>query len=144
MNSKNIRYPIQLVYLSLRIVKTIMQTKKIVVASIFFLLMITLAFVFRPLPPSSSPNTLRTYGTIEQVLETHHKDIVFKLKDDDQFYYIEEALERGQTFDQLQQELSGKSVEIYYVNHWTPIDPLRVKHVTKVDLDKMTLYSAIK
>jgi hypothetical protein len=119
-----------------------MQTKKIVVASIFFMLMITLAFVFRPLPPLSPENTVQTYGTIEQVLETRHKNIVFKLKEDDRFYYIEENLEQGLTFDQLQKELPGKSVQIYYVKHWTPIDPLRVKHITKVDLDKMTLYSS--
>jgi hypothetical protein len=117
-----------------------MQTKKVVVASIFFVLMITLAFVFRPVPNASPENTLRAAGTIEQVLETRHKDIVFKLKDDDRFYYIEDNVERSVTFDQLQRQLAGKPVEIYYVKHWTPIDPLRVKHVTKVDLDKTTLY----
>jgi hypothetical protein len=119
-----------------------MQTKKIVVASIFFLLMITLGLLFRPIPSSSPENTLRTFGTIEQVLETRNKNVVFKLKDDDRFYYIQEDLEKGLTFHELRQELSGKSVEIYYVKHWTPVDPLRVKHVTKVDLNEMTLYSS--
>ena len=119
-----------------------MQTKKIVVASIFFLLMVTLGFVFRPLPTSSPENTVKSLGTIEQVLETRNNDVVFKLKDDDRFYYIEERLEKGLSFPELQRELSGKSVEIYYVKHWTPIDPLRVKHVKKVDLNKMTLYTS--
>jgi hypothetical protein len=118
-----------------------MQTKKIVVASIFFLVMVTLGLIFRPLPNPSPDNTLRTQGTIEKVLETGTKDVVFKLKDDDRFYFIKEDLEKGLTFNELRRELSGKSVEIYYVKHWTPIDPLRVKHITKVDLDKMTLYS---
>ncbi len=118
-----------------------MQTKKVVVASIFFVLMMTLAFVFRPVPSASPENTIRTAGMIEEVLETTHKDIVFKLKDDDRFYYIKDDLENGVTVDQLQRQLAGKPVEIYYVKHWTPIDPLRVMHVTKVDLDKTTLYS---
>lgn len=119
-----------------------MQTKKIVVASIFLLLMITLGIIFRPIPSSSQENTLRAQGTIEQVLETRNKDVVFKLKDDDRFYYIKGDLEKELTFRELQLELSGKPVEIYYVKHWTPIDPLRVKHVTKVDLNKITLYSS--
>lgn len=119
-----------------------MHIKKIVVASIFFLLMITLGVIFRPTPSSSPENALRTLGVIEQVLETRQKNVVFKLKDDDRFYYIQEDLEKGLTFRELQQRLSGKSVEIYYVNHWTPVDPLRVKHVTQVNLNKMTLYSS--
>ncbi|WP_276365673.1 hypothetical protein [Chryseolinea sp. H1M3-3] len=119
-----------------------MQTKKIVVASIFLLLMITLGIVFRPLPPATPDNTLRTQGTIEQVLETQNKNVVFKLKDDDRFYYIQDDLEKERSFRELQRELSGKPVEIYYVKHWTAVDPLRVKHVTKVHLNKLTLYSS--
>ena len=119
-----------------------MYTKKIDVASIFVLFMTTLGLIFTPLPSSSPENTQIATGTIEQVLETRSKDVVFKLKDDDRFYFIEEDLEKGLSFPQLQQELSGKSVEIYYVKHWTPIDPLRVRHVTKVDLNKMTVYSS--
>ena len=118
-----------------------MQRKKIVVGSIFFLLMITLGFIFRPIPNASLDNTLRTYGTIEEVLETRTNDVAFKLKDDDQFYYIQENWERDLSFRELQNDLSGKFVEIYYVKHWTPINPLRVNHITKVDLNKITLYS---
>jgi hypothetical protein len=119
-----------------------MYTKKIVVASIFALLMITLGIIFRPVPPSSAENTTRALGIIEDVLETRHKNIVFKLKDDDRFYYIKKGLEKDLTLRELKKRLAGKSVEIYYVNHWTPVDPLRVRHVTKVDLNKMTLYSS--
>ena len=119
-----------------------MDTKKIVVASIFFLLMITLGVVFRPISSSSPENIVRTFGVIEQVAETRQKNVVFKLKDDDRFYYIKEDIEQGLTLTELQEKLAGKSVEIYYVKHWTPVDPLRVKHVTKVDLNKMTVYSS--
>lgn len=118
-----------------------MYTKKIVVASIFALLMITLGIIFRSEPPSPA-ETIRTLGIIEEVVETHQKNIVFKLKDDNKLYYIKKDLEKDLTFRELKKRLAGKSVEIYYVKHWTPVDPLRVKHVTKVDLNKMTLYSS--
>ncbi len=119
-----------------------MYTKKIVVASIFALLMLTLGIIFRSVPPASTANTIRALGVIEEVLETNHKNIVFKLKDDNKFYYIKKDLKKDLTFGQLKRRLAGKSVEIYYVNHWTPVDPLRVKHVTKVNLNEMTLYSS--
>jgi hypothetical protein len=119
-----------------------MDTKKIVVASIFFLLMITLGIIFRPIPSQSPENTERVLGVIEQVLETRQKNVVFKLKDDDRLYYIKEDLEKDLPFHELQKKLAGQSVAIYYVNHWTPVDPLRVKHVTKVDLNEMTVYSS--
>jgi hypothetical protein len=118
-----------------------MELKKIVVASIFFLLMITLGAVFGPFSEVSASNTLRTLGTIEQVLQTRSNEVVFKLKDDDKFYYIEKESQKDLSVTDLQKELSGKSVEIYYVKRWTPIDPLRVNHITKVDLNKMTLYT---
>lgn len=118
-----------------------MELKKIVVASIFFLLMITLGTVFGPFSEMAGNSTLRTFGTIEQVLQTRSNDVVFKLKDDDKFYYIEKESQRDLSLSELQKELSGKSVEIYYVKRWTPVDPLRVNHITKVDLNKMTLYT---
>jgi hypothetical protein len=104
--------------------------------------MITLGIIFRSEPPSPTEKTIRTLGIIEEVVETQQKNIVFKLKDDDKLYYIKKDLEKDLTFRELRKRLAGKSVEIYYVNHWTPVDPLRVKHVTKVDLNKMTLYSS--
>lgn len=119
-----------------------MQTKKIVVASVFFLLMTTLGIIFRPLSGLGPGSPMRANGTIEKVLVAGDHNIAFKLKDDDRFYMLDEDLEKDLTFHELQQELPGKSVEIYYVKRWTPVDPLRVTHVTKVDLDKMTLYSS--
>ena len=119
-----------------------MQAKKIVVAGIFFFLMITLAIIFRPIPTSSPENTIVFTGVIEQVVQAGNNSVVFKLTNDERFYYIEEELGKGLSFAELQQELSGKSVQITYVKHWTPIDPLRVMYVTKVDLNKMTLYSS--
>ena len=119
-----------------------MYTKRVVVASIFALLISTLGIIFGTAPSASPDKTIRALGIIEEVLETKQKNIVFKLKDDDRLYYIKKDLKKDLTFGELKKRLAGKSVEIYYVNHWTPVDPLRVKHVTKVDLNKMTLYTS--
>jgi len=124
---------------------SVMLAKKIVITSIFFGLMITLAVVFRPVPHASPENTIKTFGTIEEVFKAGEHGVVFKLKDDDRLYFIDKGLKRGLQFTSLQEELPGKDVDIYYVKYWTPIDPLsKVKHISKVNLNKTTLYSVVK
>ena len=122
-----------------------MLVKKIVITSIFFGLMITLALVFRPVPNASPENTLMTFGTIDEVHKAGEHGVVFTLEGDDRLYFIDKGLKRGLRFASLQEELPGKAVDIYYVKYWTPIDPLsKVKHISKVNLNSTTLYSAIK
>lgn len=118
-----------------------MDFKKLVVAVTFFLLMITLGIVFGPLRTIPANSQLRTHGTIEEVLETRSKEVVFKLKDDDRLYYIKKNPNKRLSLRDLKKELPGKSVEVYYVKRWSPVDPLRVHHITKVDLNNMTLYT---
>lgn len=116
--------------------------KKIVISSIFVGLIVCLAVIFRPVPPASPENTLKARGTVETVFETGEHDLVFKLKGDDRIYYLNQGLEEGPTLAELREDLSGRSIEIYYVKYWTPIDPLsRMKHIAKVDMNKTTLYS---
>jgi len=122
-----------------------MLVKKIVIASIFFGLMTTLALVFRPVPDASAENTLKTFGTIEDVFKAGEDGLVITLEGDDRFYFIDNGLKRGLHFTSLQEELPGKAADIYYVKYWTPMDPLsKVKHISKVNMNSTTLYSAIK
>lgn len=122
-----------------------MFNKKIVIASLFFALIVTLALVVKPVPSASSENTLRTFGTIENVYKAGTDGVAFKLKGDDRLYYIEQGLKKGLTATTLQEQLPGQSVEIYYVKYWSPLDPLsKLKYIAKVDVNRTTLYSAIK
>ena len=122
-----------------------MLSKKIVIGSIFFVLLITLALVFRPVPLASPENTLKTFGTIEEIFEAGEDGLVFKLEGDDRLYYIDQGLKNGLTFRSLQAELPGQSVEIHYVKYWTPIDPLsKLKHIAQVSVNSTTLFSVIK
>jgi hypothetical protein len=122
-----------------------MLVKKIVIASIFFVLLITLALVFRPKPNASPENTLKTYGTIEKVFEAADNRVVFKLNGDNRLYPIDQSLKNVLTLATLQEELAGQDVEIYYVKYWTPINPLsKLMHIAKVDVNRTTLYSEIK
>lgn len=124
-----------------------MLIKKFIIVSIFFALMITLGLAFRPVPPPSSENLLRTDGTIEEVFSTGNDGIAFKLKGDTRTYYLDldQGIKHKLQLITLREELPGKSAEIYYVRHWTPIDPLsRRKHIAKVEVNKATVYSVFK
>ncbi len=119
--------------------------KKIVIASIFFALITALAIVFQPVPIASAENTLKTFGTIENVYEAGDDGVVFKLQGDDRLFYLAQGFENGLTATSLQEDLSGKMVEIYYVKYWSPLDPMsKRKYIAKVEVNRTTLYSAIE
>ena len=122
-----------------------MFNKKIVIASIFFALLISLAVVFQPVPTASVENTLKTIGTIDQVFEAGGQDLIFKLKGDDHLFYVESGSTDGVKLASLKTALPGQSVEIYYVKYWSPLESFsKLKHIAKVDLNRTTLYSTLK
>jgi hypothetical protein len=122
-----------------------MLTKKVTITSIFIMLLIVLALVFRPVPNPSPENTIKANGTIEEVSMAGNDDLIIKLRGDDRLYYIDEGLKHGRSLSSIQGELSGKTVEIHYVKYWTPLDPLsRLKRTSKVDFNQTTLYPEIK
>jgi hypothetical protein len=122
-----------------------MFNKKIVIASIFFSLLTTLALLFRPVPLPSPGNMLKTIGTIEKVSEAGDDGVLLQLKGDDRMFYIESGLRNGLSATALEAQLQEQPVEIYYVKYWSPLDPLsKLKYIAKVDCNRMTLYSAIK
>ena len=122
-----------------------MLTKKVVISSIFFLLLTFLALIFRPVPNPSPYNTIKTNGTVEEVSMDGDADLIIKLRGDDRLYYIDEGLKDGRSLSTLQGELSGKSVEIHYVRFWTPLDPLsKLKHISLVNVDQTRLYPVVE
>jgi hypothetical protein len=122
-----------------------MFNKKIVIASLFFGLLTTLAVVFRPVPVASVENTLKTIGTIDQVFEAGEKDLIFKLKGDDHLFYVDTGSTDGVKLASLKAALPGQHVEIYYVKYWSPLETFsKLKHIAKVDLNSTTLYSNLE
>jgi hypothetical protein len=122
-----------------------MFNKKIVIASIFFALLISLAVVFQPVPTASAENTLKTMGTVDQVYEAGEQDLIFKLKGDDHLFYVDTESTDGVRLASLKTALPGQDVEIYYVKYWSPIDSFaKLKHIAKMDVNSTTLYSNLK
>ena len=119
-----------------------MLRKKVVVGSIFFLLLVALAFLPKPVPQASPENTVRTYGIIEEVSESQHSGILLKLRGDDRVYYIHDAQTPQLQLTSLEKVLPGQIAEIYYLKHWTAADLLmKRKQVARMQVNKTTLYS---
>lgn len=122
-----------------------MPNKKIVIASIFFALLTSLAVVFQPVPTASAENTLKAIGTIDKVYDSGHRDLIFKLKGDDHLFYIENGPRNGIMLASLKEDLPGQRVEIYYVKHWSPLEKFsKLKYIAKMDVNRTTLYSKLK
>ena len=120
-----------------------MLRKKLIVGSVFVLLMFALAFLSRPLPQASRENTVRTYGIIEEVSESNRAGIVFKLRGDGRLYYIDSEHRPQLRFASLQEDLPGQAGEVYYLRHWSATDLLsRRKVVARMQVNKTTVYSA--
>lgn len=121
-----------------------MLNKKIVIASLFFALLTSLAIIFQPVPPASPENVMKTMGTVDQVFETGGKDLIFKLKGDDHLFFVDEGAEAGVKTASLRSVLPGQSVEIYYVKYWSPVNSFsKLKYIARMEVNSTTLYSTL-
>lgn len=119
-----------------------MLNKKIIITSIFFTLLASLAVIFQPVPSASEGNTLKTIGTIEKVYKAGSHDLVLKLKGDDHLFYVANGTNPDVTFASLTRDLTGKDVEVYYVKYWSPLNQInKLKHIAKLEVNRTTLYS---
>lgn len=98
--------------------------------------------IFRPISVSSEENCNRVSGTVVGLHEGGPNDIVFRLMDDDKFYYINRGLEAGFTLESLREQLLDQEVTIWAARHWTPLDPKgKVNHICKVAYGEEVLYT---
>ena len=66
---------------------------------------------------SSKDNSVEITGIVEDLYEGGVKDLVFKLKNDDNIYYINRALENGFELDQAKREFLKEEITLWYAKH---------------------------
>jgi hypothetical protein len=85
----------------------------ITILSILFILY--LLFIVKIGPINYDKNkSLKVIGIIEELYEAGVKDLVFKLKDDSNIYYINRALENGFDLDLIKTDLLGERITIWH------------------------------
>lgn len=119
---------------------------KIFRIELLILVFIFLAASFRPLPKASLKNSEIIKAKLIDIGESEGDfDIGLRLENDENFYYINRGLENGVNLEALQESLLNQEVEVFYIKHFTPIDPKqRSRHISRIKVGNQIVYDEIK
>jgi len=81
--------------------------------SILFILYLLLIVKIGPINYDKN-ESLKVTGIVDDLYEAGIKDLVFKLKDDSNIYYINRALENGFDLDSIKTDLLGEKITIWH------------------------------
>lgn len=105
---------------------------KITLLSIGAFFLIAVVLVLRPVPTLTDNNTIIEEGMVSEIFQSG-SDIVFRLEDNDQSFYINNGLKDGLEINVLKKNLIGKNIIIEYPKYWTPLDwNDKIKHISKI------------
>ena len=109
------------------------------------LIFVAFILIFRPVPIVEEQYAIETKGIVTDVYEGGRFDVVFKLKDRKQRYYINRGLENGLDLKDLQKRLIGQEVTIKYPKYWTPLDwNNTIRHLSKLEFQNEVIFNELK
>ena len=110
--------------------------------SLGIVLLVLFAVALRPVPRVAAEECLTTSGIVIDIYEGGTHDVNLKLKDNDEWFYINRGTELGLNVEALRTEILGHEVELTYPKHWTPLDPFdKTHHLTKVRTGDRVVFS---
>lgn len=106
------------------------------------LFVIFVALALRPIMNPAPEDCYLVLGELVEIIPHNQtKDIGIRIKNDDRHYYINRGMEESGLLAMLE-DLPGKEIKIYPVQHWTPLDPMgSVKHIAHVEYNDEIIYS---
>lgn len=106
-------------------------------------LFITLCgLALRPVPVLPEEKLHIVEGFVEQISEGSSEDIVFKLHDSQNRYYINRGLEQGLDLADLRARLIGRKVTIKYPQYWSLMSGGST-HLSKLEHNGQTVFSEL-
>ena len=119
--------------------------KNIILLSPFVLIFLAAIAIFRPVPIVNEDEAITVTGIVDAVYEGGVKDVVFRLKNNQQRYYINRGLENGLNLKDLQSRLTGLEVTLKYPKYWTPLDwNNSIRHASKLVFQGEVLFNELK
>ncbi len=108
---------------------------------LFWLLLVPIALVLRPVPKPKDSNQVWVADTLLRAGGSKTYDLHLNLKENSDFFYLNRVLEKSpELLDQVQNHF-GKPVRLAYIKHWTPLDPFsKHHHVSCLILARDTLW----
>ncbi|CAN5779864.1 hypothetical protein BH24BAC1_BH24BAC1_02970 [soil metagenome] len=99
---------------------------------------------FRPVKPTKQ-NSRNLSAVVADVKETENKDVLLTFYGDRTVYYLNRGVEQGLDVKVLREQLLNNMVDITFVDHWTPLDPVRsLKPVASLTVKGKILYSGLQ
>lgn len=109
------------------------------------LFILTLVFVFKPVPIVSEEKALIVKGIVKSISDGGANDVLFTLENIDTRFYINRGLEKGLDLTILKEKLIGKEVVFKYPKYWTPLDwNNKIKHLSKVEFGNEIIFNELK
>lgn len=108
-----------------------------IIISLPILVLAFFVFIIGPVNISKE-NSVQHAGVVENIREGGTLDIVFKLRDNPNTFYINRGLEQGFTLDELRADLLGEKVVLWYAKSWTTGEG---GHMTRLTHDGNVLFN---
>jgi hypothetical protein len=112
---------------------------------IFIGIALIITFVVMVLTPinTEKSNCIEVSGTIKSLHEEGVKDLVFKLENHQNTFYINRALENGFHLNKAKAEFTGQPIKLFYAKSWTPLAPFGTssKHIVQAVIKDSVIYS---
>lgn len=118
--------------------------KRILLAAGIIVFVALCLMIFRPVPILPEEELKVAEGKIERIFEGGEKDIVFKLRDSEEFYYINRGLEQGYTLTDLRAKLIGRQVTIKYPEYWSLLGSRYTHHLSKLEYRGEVVFSELE
>ena len=114
-----------------------------ILASIAIILLLGIS-ILRPVPTLSPENASVVEGTITEISLAGTNDVIIRLKETDQVFYINRGLEGSLDLNRLQSALIDKWVTITFPKYWTALDlQNKWRHVSVLECEEKIIYSEL-
>jgi hypothetical protein len=102
--------------------------------------------ILRPLPAATKDNCVKYSGLVTSLIaDDENGDIVIRLKNDNNYYYINRGIDQGISLSELENKLTNKPVELLAIKYWTPLAPRSgPKHIARITAEGGVVYNEIK
>ena len=117
--------------------------KTLIFSASFLLLLVLIAMI--PIPTPTKENIDRVKGLVGEIYLSGSNDIILKLVDDDNAYYINGFKDLGIDYTDLKADLLYQDVEIGFVKNWSIFGKLnKMRPVCMVQSENEVMFSVIR
>ncbi|MBO3697206.1 hypothetical protein [Roseivirga sp. E12] len=109
-----------------------------------FSVIILLSLTLRPVPSLPENELTIANGIVSNIYEGGENDIVFKLRESNDMFYINRGLEQGLNIDDLKKRLLGNQITVKYPEYWSLLSNGTSHHISKVEYKGEVVFSELK